>query len=186
MFREKDTPEPRGAGGRVRNLSGGSREAPSRTRDPPLRPRPRRARAGSPAASSLSPPGFPPTHHSARKPLGGPLDFAVGAFAQSLLQLVAVFQVVLVVMPLHPVRLPGLRGRRRGGYCRPRPRLRGRARSPRPQVRAVSGRGRSGPLHVRTRGEPGRRGQDRARRSRCLGPRRGKPGRAQGCPRSIG
>ncbi|XP_070644872.1 serine/arginine repetitive matrix protein 3-like [Bos indicus] len=35
-------------------------------------------------------------------------------------------------------------------------------------------------------GKPGRRGQDRAQRSRCRGPRREKAGRAQGRPRSIG
>lgn len=97
-------------------------------------------------------------------------------------------------MPLHPVRLPGLRGRRRrlrrrrrrGGCSRPRHRLRGRARRPWPQVGAIPGRGRSGPLHVQTRGEPGWRGQDRAQSSGCRGPRRGKPGCAQGRPRSIG
>lgn len=149
------------SGIRQRGGGGGSREAPSRTSDPLRAPDPIARWLRPRLRLAPSPPGFPPTHHSARKPLGGPLDFAVGAFAQGLLQLVAVLQVVLVVMPLHPVRLPGLRGRRRGGCGRPRPRLRGRARRPQPQVRAVPGRGRSGPLHVRTRGEPGRRGQGR-------------------------
>ena len=166
---------------RVRNL-GVPGKPPLGPETPLCAPKPRRVSAASPAASRPSPPGVPPTHHSARKPLGGPLDFAVGAFAQGLLQLVAVLQVVFVVMPLHTVRLPGFRGRRRGGCTRPR--LRRRAWRPRPQVRA--GRGRSGPLHVRMQGKPGRRGQDRAQRSRCRGPRREKAGRAQGRPRSIG
>lgn len=55
-------------------------------------------------------------------------------------------------MSLHPVRLPGLGGRRRHHRV---PRRAGR---PRPQIRAtIPGRGRSGPFHVqrRARGEPG-------------------------------
>ena len=186
MFRERETRLSHGELGRVRSLSGGSWEAALR-RESLGAQDPRPARPGSAAASDPAPPGASRTHHSARKPLGGPLDFAVGAFAQGLLQFVAVLQVVLVVMPLHPVRLPGLRGRRhRGGCGCPRHRLRGRARRPRPQVWAVPGRGRSGPLHVRTRGEPGWRGQDRARRSRCRGPRRGSRGALKVAPAASG
>lgn len=40
-------------------------------------------------------------HHSAGVPLDGLLDLAVGASSQRLQQLVAVFQVVLVVVLLH-------------------------------------------------------------------------------------
>lgn len=41
------------------------------------------------------------THHSARVPLDGLLDLAVGAPSQRLQELVAVLQVVLVVVLLH-------------------------------------------------------------------------------------
>lgn len=41
------------------------------------------------------------THHSARVPLDGLFDFAIGAPSQRLQELIAVFQVVLVVVLLH-------------------------------------------------------------------------------------
>lgn len=77
--------------------------------------------AATAVACSIPERGGP--YHSAGKPLDGPLDFAVGALAQRFLQLVAVLQVVLVVVPLDALLLllqllgGGGGGDGRGGSC---------------------------------------------------------------------
>lgn len=112
------------------------------------------------AAETRGSPSARLTHHSAGEPLDGPLDFAVGAFAQGLLQLVAMLQVVLVVMPLHPLLLPRPRRRRRypRGRSLPERLLHGRCRrlaaggtaGLRGAAAAAAG-GRLGALHARRR-----------------------------------
>lgn len=73
-------------------------------------------------------------------------------------------QVVFVVMPLHPVRLPGLHW----GCSRPGHRLQRRAGQVRLHCRAIPCRGHCRPFHDRAQGEPSWRGQDPAQGLRVI------------------
>lgn len=74
-----------------------------------------------PGASRAQQPLLVLPYHSAGKPLDGPLDFAIGPLAQRFLELVAMLQIVLVMVPLDPLLLLLLQlrdgdGASRGGH----------------------------------------------------------------------